>query len=111
MQHFEAFQNYLKNEKRCSLHTQRSYATDLQQFEHFVSLRYPNTNIEQINSGIIRQWMVQLMNDGVTPRTVVRKISSLKAFFKFLLRQRIIDRNPLDKVTTPKVGKRIPEFV
>ncbi|MEJ5265129.1 MAG: tyrosine-type recombinase/integrase [Bacteroidales bacterium] len=111
MQHLDAFLNYLRNEKRCSLHTQRSYATDLQQFEQYVNHQYGNMSIHQISSSHIRQWMVALMEEGTSSRTVVRKLSSLKAFFKYLLRQKLVEHNPLDKVTAPKVGKRLPVFV
>lgn len=111
MQHLEAFLNYLKNEKRCSLHTQRSYATDIQQFEQYLNCHHGNIATTEVSSNIIRQWMVNLLEDGNAPRTIVRKLSSLKAFFKFLLRQKVVDRNPLDKVTAPKVGKRLPVFV
>jgi len=111
MQHFEAFLNYLSNEKRCSLHTMRSYATDLQQFEQYLTQHHKGTAIAQVSSGMIRQWMVQMMEAGNSSRTIVRKLSSLKAFFKYLLRQKIVDRNPLDKITTPKISKRLPVFV
>ncbi|MGC8803795.1 MAG: tyrosine-type recombinase/integrase [Bacteroidales bacterium] len=111
MQHLEAFLNYLKNEKRCSLHTQRSYATDLQQFEQYINCHHGSISTTEISSIVIRQWMVNLMEEGNTSRTIVRKLSSLKAFFKYLLRQKVVDRNPLDKVTAPKVGKRLPVFV
>ena len=111
MQYFEAFLNYLTHEKRCSLHTRQSYATDLQQFDQYLTQYHNVTAIAQVRSSMVRQWMVHLMEEGNSSRTIVRKLSSLKAFFKYLLRQKIVDRNPLDKITAPKVSKRLPVFV
>ncbi len=110
MQHVDSFLNYLENEKRCSLHTQKSYALDLKQFFDFLR-HHQLEDINNINTTIIRMWMVKMIDEGVSPRTVVRKLSSLKAFFKYMMREKIIYHNPLDKIIPPRVGKRLPLFV
>ena len=106
----ESFLSYLQYEKRYSSHTVLSYDCDLTQFFEF----YSTTNevqVEDITFKDVRRWIVFLMNEGKSSRTVNRKLSSLKSFFRFLLRESIIDTNPMDRVVGPKQGKKLPGFV
>lgn len=111
MSYIESFLNWLRFEKRYSPHTIRSYHTDLNQFMTFLS------SIEQISDGTaadykdIRSWIVYLMEKNITPRSVNRKITTLKSYYKYLMRQQIIPNNPMDKILPPKSGKRLPGFV
>lgn len=106
----ESFLSYLQYEKRYSAHTVLSYDCDLIQFFEFYS-GADDVQVEDITFKDVRRWIVFLMNEGKTSRTVNRKLSSLKSFFKYLLRESVIDSNPMDKVVGPKQGKKLPGFV
>jgi integrase/recombinase XerC len=106
----ESFLSYLQYEKRYSDHTVLSYDCDLTQFFDFYS-KNNDVQIEDITFKDVRRWIVFLMNEGKSSRTVNRKLSSLKSFFKFLLRESVIETNPMDRVVGPKQGKKLPGFV
>lgn len=106
----ESFLSYLQYEKRYSAHTVLSYDCDLTQFFEFIS-KIKEVAVEDITFKDVRRWIVFLMNEGKTSRTVNRKLSSLKSFFKYLLRESIIETNPMDRVVGPKQGKKLPGFV
>jgi len=105
----EAFLSYLRFEKRYSEHTIKSYDNDLSQFRIFCDLS--GARDPEFDSVIIRLWVVSLLEDGMSPRTIHRKISSLRSYARFLLREGHIKTNPLDKVLKPKMNKGIPLFI
>jgi len=110
MQHISSFLKYLEFERRNSQHTITSYQCDLKQFCEFLSgegIRSWNN----VTSKIIRAWMVKMLNHGISARSVNRKIATLKTFYKFLMREGILDDNPTEKVITPKVPKKLPVFI
>ncbi|MEC9209102.1 MAG: tyrosine-type recombinase/integrase [Bacteroidota bacterium] len=108
----EKFINYLSSEKRFSVHTITSYANDVNQFALFLSTEYQITSdISDVNFQIVRSWIASLLEHGVAPRSVNRKISTLKTYFKFLIREGIISESPMLKVVAPKSKKRLPIFV
>ncbi len=107
----ESFINYLKYEKRYSHLTAIAYKKDLDQFEEFFVQTIGDFNVEGINDKVARMWVVDLMDKGNSARTVNKKISALKSFYKFLLRLEIIDENKLVNVIVPKVRKKLPQFV
>lgn len=111
MQHLDKFLNFLQFEKRFSRHTQISYKTDLDQFSDFISEGFNCLSPESINYRMVRKWIVKLMDQGDTSRTVNRKLSALKSFYKFLQKEGVVKFNPLDKISVPKVSKRLPVFV
>jgi integrase/recombinase XerC len=111
MQHLEKFLNYLKFEKRFSEHTQVSYTTDLNQFIQFAQNKYNCIEPSEVDYRMIRNWIVQLMDVHNSSRTVNRKLSALKSFYKFLLKEGLVSMNPLNKISSPKVSKRLPVFV
>ena len=111
MQHLEDFLNYLKFEKRFSGHTQLAYKSDLSQLSQFMFESYQNGNPATFDHRMIRKWIIQLMDQGNSPRSVNRKLSTLKAFFKYLQKNEHVKVNPLDKITAPKVNKRLPVFI
>jgi integrase/recombinase XerC len=106
-----AFINYLSNEKRYSKHTVRSYKSDLDQFVEFALTIDPKFNPIASDHHIIRKWIIFLMENKVSSRSVNRKITTLKSFFKFLYRQGTIEKLPTDKVVLPKMKKPLPYFV
>jgi len=105
------FCEYLSHQKRYSSHTVSAYKKDLEQFEQFLYSDYQIESFTQASSPIIRSWIVKLIESDISSRTINRKISSLKSFYKHLLKNGIIKKNPLLKVTTPKTAKRLPVFV
>ncbi len=108
----EKFINYLSSEKRFSVHTITSYSNDVNQFFLFLSEEYKITSeLSEVNFQIVRSWIASLLEQGVTPRSVNRKISTLKTYFKFLIREGVIQESPMLKVVAPKSKKRLPLFV
>jgi integrase/recombinase XerC len=107
----DAFLEYIQFEKRFSNHTLVAYTNDLNQFIIYLSTVYEIKNVVEVNHTIIRSWIVSLMEQKITPRSVNRKITTLKTFYKFLLRQSIVIENPMLKIQAPKTSKRLPVFV
>jgi len=106
------FITYLTSEKRFSEHTIKSYTTDLKQFTAFLSSEFQIIDeIHEISFQIIRTWIASLLEKGVNPRSVNRKISTLKTYFKFLIREGELIENPMMKVVAPKSKKRLPVFI
>lgn len=102
------FLQYLEFEKRYSPHTLTAYRSDLNHFLTYLSQNYELSSATDIRSTHIRSWMVLLVTEGLTPRSIQRKLSTLKTYFRFLLKRNYISANPMLKVTTPKAGKRLP---
>jgi integrase/recombinase XerC len=104
------FLKYLQFEKRFSVNTIKSYKVDLSQFTDFV-MADGEAQIHQANDKIIRAWIVSLMEKELSAVSVNRKISTLKSYFKFLQREGYVSANPMDKISSPKVSKKIPLFI
>lgn len=111
MLNIELFLNYLKYEKRYSIHTITAYENDLGQFVLFTKKLVEGFCVEKVDYHQIRQWIVSLMNGGISAKSVNRKIAALKSFYRFLLREGVIEKNPTEKVPIPKMAKKLPEFV
>lgn len=110
----DSINNYLKflqYEKLSSKHTVISYQTDLLQFKTFLELQYKIDDIHKVNHLIIRSWLAHMLNEGISARSISRKLSTLRAFYKFLKKENIITNNPLTKVQAPKMEKRLPVFL
>lgn len=106
-----SFSEYLQYEKRSSSHTLLAYTHDLDQFFEYLDTTYQIKNISEINHLIIRSWIVSLMDQKISSRSVNRKITTLKSFYKYLLRQKTVTENPMLKIQSPKTSKRLPVFV
>ena len=107
-----SFLDYLTYEKNYSGYTIRSYTKDLNQFKAFVEERKEGMFVPvEIDSDIVRNWVVYLLDNRLSPVSVNRKLSSLKSFFKFLMKQGEVTTNPLRFVTGPKTRKSLPFFV
>ena len=107
----DKFIQYIQFEKRYSYHTIIAYKKDIDQFFLFLKEQYEIIDEKKIDYLIIKSWIVKLMENGLSTRSINRKLSSLKTFFKYLIREEIISVNPMLKVTSPKTSKRLPEFV
>lgn len=105
------FLKYLEIEKGCSLHTLRAYGDDIMQFFHFTGRDLDKGAYREIVSRDIRSWIADMLNRGVAPRSVNRKLTALRSFYRFLIRKGELKTNPLNRVVAPKTGKRLPEFV
>ncbi|MBT3418330.1 MAG: tyrosine-type recombinase/integrase [Flavobacteriales bacterium] len=109
--HKNNFLQYLEFEKRYSKHTLISYGTDLSQFSSFLKLEFEIENIKEVSHQIIRSWISSLLESGISSRTVNRKITTLKSFFKYLMQEDVISENPTRKIISPKNSKKLPVFV
>ena len=106
----KSFLKYLQYEKRYSQHTIKSYSTDLTQFSNFINFHYSGVKIESADHKMVRDWLVSLVGENISPRSINRKIASLRSFYKFLLKNKFTDHNPTLKVRVLKTSKNIPQF-
>ena len=103
----ESFISYLSLEKNYSPHTITAYRNDLVEFKNYCRQQFQLEEINQVSYNLIRSWIVSLVESGVSNRSVNRKIASLKAYYKFLLRVGILTINPLAKHKALKTSKKI----
>ncbi|WP_066628574.1 tyrosine-type recombinase/integrase [Labilibacter marinus] len=106
----QSFLKYLEFEKRSSEHTLISYRCDLEQFLSFCEDKEVR-EIGSITTKFVRRWVVKLVDDGMAPKSVSRKITALKSFFRFQMREGVVEVSPVDGVVTPKIPKKLPVFV
>lgn len=106
-----SFIQFLEFEKRYSSHTIRAYTDDLNDFFEYLEKSFEQQSLSTIKAVMIRSWLVDLHNKNIQPRSIHRKISSLKSFFKYHLRQGNIVQNPVASIILPKTNKRLPNFV
>jgi integrase/recombinase XerC len=109
--HIRSFLEYLKFQKRYSRHTLISYQCDLDSFWLFLQNQYETKNPAEIRSGMIRTWLANLKEQDCSSKTINRKISALKTFFKHLIREEKVEINPMTTIVSPKQKKRLPEFL
>ncbi len=106
----ESFLRYLEFEKRLSPHTILSYKTDLHQFQFFLKATY-SENAELASYVMVRSWIVSLVEAKMDSLSVNRKIACLRSFYKFLIRQERIAKDPMMKIKVLKTKKKLPHFV
>ncbi len=107
----EKFIQYIKFEKRYSKYTLTAYKKDLSQFLFFVEKNYNIFNIKNVDHLMIRSWLAYLMGNSISTRTINRKISTLKSFYRYLIKESIVKKNPMDKIISPKTYKKLPNFI
>lgn len=110
MQLIEEFIRYIQFEKRYSVHTQVAYRNDLKQFEDYLSLQYEG-NLVAVSDVMIRSWMMHLIELGCSKRSLNRKLSSLRRFYKYCSHNGQIDVDPMQQIASLKVGRKIPSFI
>ena len=103
----DAYRDYLSKEKNYSVLTLRAYLDDVAAFEQFIQQDDTGATLEDVNYSHVRSWIVQLVEAGIANTSVNRKISSLKSFYKFLLKSRQIEINPLQKHKSLKTEKKV----
>ncbi len=110
-QHIQQFLDYLSFQKRYSRHTITSYQNDLIAFFDFLLTQFSETQISEVKTAFVRSWLAELKEGGMESKSINRKISTLKSFFKYQLRQQTITVSPMTAIISPKVNKRLPQFV
>jgi len=107
----ESFIKYIQFEKRYSPKTVISYQTDLSQFEEYLKKEFEGTQAGEANYGLVRSWIVSLVEAKLDNLSINRKIACLRSYYKFLMRQEIITRDPMMKIKILKTKKKLPHFV
>ncbi|MDZ7740594.1 MAG: tyrosine-type recombinase/integrase [Bacteroidota bacterium] len=105
------FINYIRYEKRFSKHTIQAYTTDLEQFSTFLQAFYESDDPSAARPEMIRSWIIHLMETGIGNRSINRKISSLKSFYKYLQREGVMKQSPAAGIISPKTSRHLPEFL
>jgi len=111
MSYQESFINYLKYEKRYSSHTITAYKNDLDQFVAFCTIVVGEFHVKDVCSENLRGWLLHLMEQGLSSRSIRRKITAVRSFFNYLMRAGVVVANPALNLTLPKVRKKLPVFV
>jgi len=106
-----AFLEYLQFEKRYSRNTVVSYETDLTQLKDYLVLTMDNLGLEAVSTLILRSWLAGIKDAGMDTKSINRKISAVKSFYRFLLRKELIQRNPAALLRLMKTSKRLPAFL
>lgn len=107
----QPFIDYLKFEKRYSVHTVRAYKDDLAQFFDYLEVAFGEMSITSISTPFVRSWLASLKEQNITSKSINRKISSLKSFFKYQLKRGLLEKSPMAGIISPKSGKRLPVYV
>ena len=107
----ESFLDYLRYERNYSEKTVLAYGEDIKQLQEFAQEEYGKFNPLEVEAGLIREWIVSLMDRGYTSTSVNRKLSSLRTFYKYLLKQGEVVVDPLCRIKGPKNKKTLPVFL
>lgn len=108
--HIEQFMDYLAFEKNFSYNTIKSYRTDLEQLRIFLNENYSEITLQDLKLNHLRAWL-QSQSENTSNKTIARKISAIKSYFKFLKKIKVVEKNPAIKLATPKKNKKLPLFV
>ena len=106
-----SFLDYLKFEKRYSVHTIISYQTDIVAFFIYLNMNYDEIQLSRIRPAFIRSWLADLKDKKLSSRSISRKISTLRSFFKYHLKRGAITVMPTANLISPKISRRLPVFV
>lgn len=106
-----SFLDFLQTEKRYSQHTVVSYRTDLEQFQAYLLQTYEESDLANGSHRMIRSWILSMMEGGMEAKSVNRKLAALRTFYKYLLRNKKLEVNPMLKIVAPKVRKKLPVFI
>ncbi len=102
------FIDHLRFQKRYSEHTLKAYQTDLSEFQNFLTGQFDlSDQWDEVTHHMIREWVIELMENDISPGSVSRKLSSLKSFFKYLMKEGVVVSNPASKVQSPKQKKKL----
>lgn len=107
----QEFLNHLRFERRYSEHTIIAYQNDLEQFGQFLISQFDGPSLGTVNATFIRSWLAEQKEEKISSRTINRKISSLKSFFKYCLKTDAIKQSPMGSIVSPRTSKRLPVYV
>lgn len=107
----DKFLRYLQVERNYSAQTIRAYGDDLRQFFLYCNLDPNTADFSTVSPRQIRAWLASMLSQDLSPRTVNRKLSSLRRFYVFLMENKVVDSSPLAKVTGPKSAQKLPSFL
>jgi integrase/recombinase XerC len=107
----ESFLKHLQYEKRLSGNTVLAYGNDLQQLHQYLLATHAHSEIHSATYTMIRSWIVTLVESGIEPSSINRKIACLRTFFKFLMRMEVVTKDPTARIPVLKTKKRLPAFV
>ncbi|OUN70813.1 tyrosine-type recombinase/integrase [Barnesiella sp. An55] len=107
----ESFLRYIRYEKNLSTHTVLSYKNDLFQFKTFLETLASGCELQQVTPEQVREWIASLAESGLSARSISRKVSSLRAFYRYLMAQSIVTGSPVKDVRVPKVRKKLPVYL
>lgn len=105
------FLEFLQFEKRSSAHTIKSYQTDLEQFQKYLLFQYDCAEPEAAKAPMLRSWVVSMMEEGLNPSSINRKIAALRTFYGYLKKKKHIDSDPTKILSALKTRKKLPAFV
>lgn len=106
-----AFLSHIRYQKRYSPNTLNGYQNDLTSFNDFLITQYEGEGVLTATSNMVRSWLVSLREGDMQPRSINRKISSLKSFYKYLLKEKLVEVSPMGAIISPKTNKRLPQYV
>ncbi len=107
----DAFIKYLTFEKRYSPHTIKSYHDDIKGFMQFLEVEFEQNDLSDVKHHHARAWLIQLMDSGLKPKSINRKMGSLRSFYKYLIAREHVKTNPIERLQALKTDKRLPQFV
>lgn len=107
----DRFLKYLGLERRYSPHTVDAYRRDINQFYGYLAAQYELSDLSLVKARFIRSWVVHLMKSSQSPKTVNRKLSSVRSYFKYLQRNGLVESNPALSINGPKLSKRVPATI
>ena len=110
-QELDRFLEYMKAARNASEHTVRGYAADIAQFLEFLESEELGTNPVDLDSRTMRRYLARLQRQGISKRSVARKLSSLRGFFKYMIRKGLIEDDPTTGLPAPKLEKKLPQFL
>jgi integrase/recombinase XerC len=106
-----SFIDHLKFGKRYSAHTIRSYKDDLEAFMAYVGDEFGGLGLKEVSPAVVRSWLASMKDEGLSSRSLNRKISSLRSFYKYQLKNGVVETSPMGAIISPKMSKRLPVFV
>ena len=107
---FNKYRNYLGVERNASPYTVRNYTTDLLGFFNFLKAK-GISSLKEVDRHVLRDYLSHLMEQGVVKASIARKLSAIRSFYRYLLREKIISTNPVATTSSPKLDKRLPSFL
>ena len=107
---FNKYINYLEAEKNASPYTVRNYTTDLLGFFNFLKTK-EISSLQEVDKHVLRDYLSHLMEEGIVKASIARKLSAIRSFYRYLLREGMVTTNPVASTSSPKLDKRLPSFL